>query len=111
MWSYSITAFIMSKMVESDSRWRYDTLYGLMKQSFQQTPHISFHTARQLIDFLNPNGEYPETHGYYAPGTPMEGHVAIMSNDELVIEGLFGYYGSSREERNPWVRLNLQAFQ
>jgi len=90
----------------SGSLWRYETLLGFMGGEYG---YIDFGTARDLIDFLNPNSVYGDT-GYYKAGGPVHGHHAIIDNTNLIMEGLFGYYGPDQEHKAPWARVDLNDF-
>lgn len=88
------------------SLWRYETLFGFMEGEYGS---IDFDTARDLIDFLNPNSVYGDT-GYYKPGGEVKGHHAIIDNKNLIMEALFGYYGPDPDHRTPWARVDLAEF-
>ena len=85
--------------------WRYETLFDHIAPVYQD---IDFNTARDLIDFLNPNQDID--YEYYEPGGQIEGHHAIIDNGELIMEALFGYYGPDAKHMTPWARIDLKPF-
>jgi hypothetical protein len=90
----------------TDSEWRYGELYKILEQEYGT---IDFDTARDIIDFLNPNCVYGDLE-YYEKGGEIEGHHAVFDNTGLVLEGLFGYYGSDPSQKTPWARVELGSF-
>jgi hypothetical protein len=97
-----IEKFFMNRPV-----WRYETLYDVMDKCYG---HIDFDVARDLADFLNPNSVFGNL-GYYESGDiEIEGHHAIIDNQNLIMEALFGYYGPDPENKTPWAKIDLKPF-
>jgi hypothetical protein len=93
-----------------ESNRRYKQLYELISEQYG---HISFDTAVQLIDFLNPNRggigtTWPES---YKNGGEVGGHHAAIDNSSRVIQALYGYYGDWKAGvPDTWVRIDLKPF-
>ncbi len=75
----------------------------LLDHIAQKYGSIDFASARDLIDFMNPNRM--DWQRYQVNG-PVEGHHDIFDNRELVTEALYGYYHPDE----PWVRIDLKPF-
>ena len=98
----------------NDFQWRYDELNFLIDRALGMpgdgpiTP-ISEDTARELINFLSPNGRFPD---YYdnspkssdGKRTVIEGGVSLLELKEKTFESQFGYYGDG------WVKLHLMNY-
>lgn len=96
-WMSLIGPYFTSSSYSED---RYEDLYRRIDKVYGK---IDFATARDLIDFLNPNrGEW----NYYFINGPVEGHHDIYANQELIAEFLYGYYHPDE----PWVRIDLKPF-
>jgi hypothetical protein len=73
---------------------------------------IDFATARDLIDFMNPNREKESLKNGYEGWTRYEvrgeiqGHHDLFDNQDLIMECLYGYYNPDE----PWVRVDLKPF-
>jgi hypothetical protein len=92
-----------------DSQWRYDELNRRIQDSLERNGPITFDEARRLIDFLSPEGDYPN---YYRhnPRSADGKQVAIFGSTSLfdlearVVESHYGYYGDE------WVRITLPNY-
>ena len=73
--------------------YRYEKLEEIIKIEYGS---IDLDKAQNIIDFLNPNSKYKDMMDieYYEPGGEVEGHHAIIDNDNLILRALFGYYGT-----------------
>jgi hypothetical protein len=84
----------------------------LTKRVSDKYGRIDFATARDLIDFMNPNREEESLRNGYEGWTrykvdgEIEGHHDIFDNQELIMECLYGYYRPDE----PWVRIDLKPF-
>lgn len=89
-----------------DIQWRYDELCHRLVAAIQQEP-VTRQRARDLIDFLDPSGDFP---GYYNPDNkPLDqvqvhGSVSLLDLKECSIESHFGYYADD------WVKITLPNY-
>jgi len=90
----------------TSSYYRYEKLHELMEAEYGK---IDYDTAKNLIDFLNPNSVYGDLE-FYDHGGEIEGHHVLVDNLNLTIDALFGYYGTDTEQRTPWMKIDLKPF-
>jgi hypothetical protein len=82
----------------NDFQWRYDELNREILDALDAAPSgIDGRAAWKLIDFLNPNGKFPE---YYNPDrgrdwreVQVHGSVSLCELTGRTLTSLFGYYG------------------
>ncbi len=96
------------------SVWRYENMetyidtYKGKINFFGDGDTPSTGSAGWIIDFLNTQRDYPwfyQGEDYSKPvNTPVDGHHAVMDNDDKVMMGLYGYM------TDPWVKINLMDF-
>lgn len=95
--------------IVNDIQWRYDELNRQIADTIEQKGYIGYESARELISFLSPYGQYPS---YYA-GNPksrdgreirIEGCVSLFDLKKLTVESHYGYYCDK------WVKLNLSNY-
>jgi hypothetical protein len=93
---------------QNDIQWRYDELNRQILDALDAAPGgIDEGTAWQLIDFLNPNGRFPD---YYNPGgrdwsgVQVHGSVSLCELTSGTMTSRFGYYG------DPPVRITLASY-
>ncbi len=93
-----------------DLQWRYDTLNSLIDQALKNGGgSIDKETAKKLIDFLNPQGQFP---AYYInnPKSKDEKTMQILGSVSLcdlkakTIESHYGYYSDN------WVTITLPRY-
>jgi hypothetical protein len=83
---------------QDDIQWRYDELNSEILDALEGEPGgLSAAAAWQLIDFLRPDGRFPE---YYNPAgalpwrkVPVHGSVSLCELRGLTMTSRFGYYG------------------
>jgi hypothetical protein len=89
-----------------DIQWRYDELCRRLTAALREGP-VTRQKARDIIDFLNPAGDFPD---YYNPAAkPLDqvqvrGAVSLLDLGKCSIESLFGYYA------DPWVNVTLPNY-
>ncbi len=82
----------------NDSQWRYDELSREIMTAIDASPHgITERTAWDLINFLRPNGKFPD---FYNPGArepwpkvQVRGSVTLCDLTSRSMKSLYGYYG------------------
>jgi len=93
-----------------DFQWRYDTLNYLIYLALKNGGgSVDKETARKLIDFLNPNGQFP---GYYSKSprstdgksVQVHGSVSFCDLKAKTMESLFGYYSDN------WLTVTLPRY-
>jgi hypothetical protein len=92
----------------SESVERYDDLLGRLTADGVYG-HIDYDTAKNLIDFMNPNrntGQSDPWNGYYKVDGQVGGHHDIFDNTNLTMECLYGYYHPDE----PWAKVDLKPF-
>jgi hypothetical protein len=98
----------------SDIQWRFDELTHELLAAIGAcgtggAEKISFEKAREIIDFLNPAGKFPE---YYArnprssdgKAAVIEGSVSLFDLTHLKMTSHYGYYPDE------WVTIHLSAY-
>lgn len=89
---------LLTKGNANDIQWRYDELNHEILDALQRSPQgVSEETAWDLVNFLRPNGRFPE---YYNPrGDPswqdiqVHGSITLCELTGVSLKSLFGYYG------------------
>jgi hypothetical protein len=81
-----------------DILWRYDELN---KQCLDNYGSIDYVTAKKLIDFLSPRGQFPS---YYGSNNVIEGSVSLCDLVARTMESHFGY------QEDEWVKLALPKY-
>lgn len=86
---------------------RYELLRDQIAEKYGS---ITFETAVELIDFLNPNRGL-DARRRYTVGGPVYGHHAAIDNANRMLAALFGYYGDWRHGvADAWVRIDMRPF-
>ncbi|MEN6472393.1 MAG: carcinine hydrolase/isopenicillin-N N-acyltransferase family protein [Syntrophaceae bacterium] len=86
---------------------RYELLRDQIAEKYGS---ITFETAVELIDFLNPNRGL-DTRKRYTIAGPVYGHHATIDNANQILTALFGYYGDWQHGvADTWVRLDMKPF-
>jgi|GEM_PF-301948 len=96
---------LLFKEKTDDFQWRYDTLNNLILEALEDPRYkegITYEKAKELIDFLNPNGKYPWYYGRKAK--VIEGSVSIFDLKACTIESHYGFY------RDRWIKLSLMNY-
>jgi len=107
----SLTPYMMylENKTMGSTYFRYNKLIEIIEIEYGR---INFNIAQDIIDYLNPNSIYNDIIGeyYYKPGTEVQGHHAIIDNNNLTMRGLFGYYGKDPDHKTSWVTIDLKPF-
>ena len=98
MTSMSEWIALLSNGSQNDIQWRYDELNQEIHAALAAAPAcIDAAAAWELIDFLRPDGKFPQ---YYNPGgakdwrqVQVHGSVTLCELTSLTFTSLFGYYG------------------
>lgn len=105
---YPWTAMVVGGKI-NDIQWRYDALNYLILKELREKGSIDYQAAKQLIDFLSPNGPYPS---YYAKNSRsrdnreirIEGCTSIFDLKKKSVESHYGYYCDE------WVGVTLSNY-
>ncbi len=89
-----------------DFQWRYDELCHRLLTAIEEGP-ISRGRAREIIDFLDPAGDFPSY--YNAANRPLDevqvkGATSLLDLKGCAIESHFGYYADE------WVKVTLPRY-
>jgi len=86
----------------NDIQWRYDELNNQILGELRKGL-ISYDKAKDLINFLFPQGKFPHYYGGLIGSDKVEvdGCVSLVDMKNLTMESLYGYYC------DPWVKISL----
>jgi hypothetical protein len=106
-------ASFLNEPRENDGQWRYDELNGRLLEALGEregtTRQIDWQTARDILDFLSPDRDFPE---YYeklhksrdGERTLIQGSKSLCNLDDKIMDSYFGYSGDE------WVRISLSEY-
>ncbi len=102
------TAMVVGDKI-NDIQWRYDVLNDQVLEALRERGSINYQMAKQLIDYLAPNGKYPS---YYAKNPRsrdkreicIEGCTSIFDLKKKTVESHYGYYCDE------WVKVTLPNY-
>lgn len=95
-----------------DVQWRYDELNNELLSALDNKNYIDYDKAREIIDFLNPNGKFktyydnPHNNPDGKPVSQLQinGSVSLMDLVNTSIESHYGYYGDK------WIKIRLKNY-
>jgi hypothetical protein len=101
MSSYLRTVF---DRLMQDSQWRYDALNKriLDELAAAGSAGISYATAKEILKFISPDGQYPDYFG--ADADIIEGAQCLFDLKNLTVESRYGHYGDK------WVTMGLKKY-
>jgi hypothetical protein len=94
---------IFGKLIQ-DSQWRYDALNKriLDELAAAGSAGIRYTTAKEILKFISPDGQYP---GYFGVDADIiEGAQSLCDLKNLTIESHYGHYSDD------WVMLSLKKY-
>ncbi|MBN1857946.1 hypothetical protein JW848_01935, partial [Candidatus Bipolaricaulota bacterium] len=92
-----------------DSQWRYDELNRRILDVLERDGAVSYDEAKGLIDFLAPDGDFPEYYRQIPKGpdgkeTMIYGSVSLFDLKKRTVESHYGY------SADRWVRVELLRY-
>lgn len=99
-------AIKIAKTTYDDIQWRYDALNKTLLDAYGS---IDFDKAQEIIDFLNPNGRYPEYSSKHPTSSDgkvrtIQGTISVCDLKALVMKSQYGYY------TDEWVWITLPDY-
>ncbi|UCE06397.1 MAG: hypothetical protein JSW07_22995 [bacterium] len=94
----------------NDIQWRYDRLNQLLLDAISEKGHVDYQTAREILDFMSPYGNYNRCYDDRQQRSPDFKEIAIGGSMSLfdlknkTIESHFGYYCDK------WVKISLRKY-
>jgi hypothetical protein len=87
-----------------DSQWRYDALNKriLDELAAAGSAGIDYATAKEILRFLSPDGQYPDYYGVDAD--IIEGAQSLCDLKNLTVESRYGHYADD------WVLMSLKKY-
>jgi hypothetical protein len=94
---------IFGKLMQ-DSQWRYDALNKriLDELAAAGSAGIDYATAKEILRFLSPDGQYPDYYGVDAD--IIEGAQSLCDLKNLTVESRYGHYADD------WVLMSLKKY-
>ncbi len=98
---------LLASDVVNDSQWRYDTLNAHILEAIddakrEENGGIGYDKAKEILDFLNPAGRYPEYYG--KDKQVIEGSLSLFDLKNKTVESHYGYY------KDEWIKLTLPNY-
>jgi hypothetical protein len=102
---YPWTSIIVGNEIQ-DFQWRYDELNNRILTALETKGYIDYETAKELIDFLSPYGNFPDYYKHNPKSkdgeqTRIEGATSLFDLKNKTIESHYGYYCDE------WVKITL----
>jgi hypothetical protein len=93
--------------VINDSQWRYDTLNAHIMDAIEEARKdgkggIEYDKAKEILDFLNPAGRYPDYYG--KDKQVIEGTLSLFDLKKKTVESHYGYY------KDEWIKLTFPNY-
>lgn len=92
-----------------DIQWRYDELNHQIREALSAQGKIDYATAKRLIDFLAPYGNFPQYYDHNpkskdGAATVIKGCTSLFDLKKRTIESHYGYYCDE------WVKTTLPLY-
>lgn len=106
---HSWTSFLADQNI-NDIQWRYDRLSQLLLDALSEKGYIDYQTARDILDFMSPYGNYNRCYDDRQQRSPdfkeiaIGGSMSLFDLKKKTIESHFGYY------IDEWVKISLAEY-